>query len=243
MGSANMDGAARSDSRGCVWMTFMSVRRTIGQSALSFLTNPSGTSFHGCPLNVLRLPTLIPSENLFTPAVRDRDPDDLRHNSSALFPPEFYLDHLDQTSVRTTIGAEVAYSECPKLPFELFARTDNDARTWLPAHRARELEVEDPRMGRRRRHQLGGHASVLAMNWYGKARLAATPFTNMTIKNVAVAAIQNVNSFRLLRGRGSGDDDHTVPLSHRLCTFCARSRNGMRMPGQEAIPCPLLEPY
>ncbi|KAJ7189295.1 hypothetical protein GGX14DRAFT_408932 [Mycena pura] len=184
MGSANMDGAAGSDSRGCVWMTFMSV--------LPSMAVPWPLTCETLQ-NVLRLPTLIPSENLFTPAVRDCDPDDLRHNSSALFPPEFYLDHLDQTSVRTTIGAEVAYSECPKLPFELFAHTDNP--TALTNSKLKILVwAGDADINC---NWLGGHASVLAMNWYGKTQLAATPFTNMMIKNVAVTAIQNVDSFRL----------------------------------------------
>ncbi|KAG5220603.1 alpha/beta-hydrolase [Salix suchowensis] len=42
---------------------------------------------------------------------------------------------------------------------------------------------------------LGGHASVLAMDWFGKERLNNTPFTNMTIDGEAVAAIQNVDNF------------------------------------------------
>jgi pyruvate/2-oxoglutarate/acetoin dehydrogenase E1 component len=33
------------------------------------------------------------------------------------------------------------------------------------------------------------------MDWYGKQRLADTPFTNMTINGTAVAAIQNVDNF------------------------------------------------
>ena len=42
---------------------------------------------------------------------------------------------------------------------------------------------------------LGGHASALAMNWTGKAELARTPLTNMTINGKAVAQIQNVKNF------------------------------------------------
>jgi hypothetical protein len=42
---------------------------------------------------------------------------------------------------------------------------------------------------------LGGHASVLAMDWFGNATLHNTPFTNMTIRGQAVAAIQNVDTF------------------------------------------------
>lgn len=42
---------------------------------------------------------------------------------------------------------------------------------------------------------LGGHATVLAMDWYGNETLHDTPFTNMTIDGSAVAAIQNVDNF------------------------------------------------
>ena len=42
---------------------------------------------------------------------------------------------------------------------------------------------------------LGGHASVLAMDWFGSQTLANTPFTNMTINGAPVAAIQNVANF------------------------------------------------
>jgi hypothetical protein len=42
---------------------------------------------------------------------------------------------------------------------------------------------------------LGGHASVLAMNWYGNETLHNTPMTNITIDGVAVAAVQNVDNF------------------------------------------------
>ena len=42
---------------------------------------------------------------------------------------------------------------------------------------------------------LGGHASVLAMDWYGNETLHNTPMTNITINGTAVAAVQNVDNF------------------------------------------------
>ncbi|KAG6908990.1 hypothetical protein DXG01_002479 [Tephrocybe rancida] len=76
-------------------------------------------------------------ENVFVPAVGDRDSDDLRQNGSTpLFPPEYYVDFLGQASVRHLIGAEVAYHECANAPNALFSTTGDvrldDARTWLP---------------------------------------------------------------------------------------------------------------
>ncbi|KAF7794211.1 hypothetical protein EIP86_005343 [Pleurotus ostreatoroseus] len=46
-------------------------------------------------------------ENVFIPAVGDRDSDDLRQNSSALFPPEFYVTFLHNSTITTLIGSEV----------------------------------------------------------------------------------------------------------------------------------------
>ncbi|KAJ7059266.1 alpha/beta-hydrolase [Mycena amicta] len=151
-------------------------------------------------------------ENLFVPAVGSRDSDDLRQNSSALFPPEYYLNYLAQASVRTAIGAEVAYSECPNAPFELFAKTGDDARTWLPqlgalANSTMKILIwaGDADINC---NWLGGHASVLAMDWYGKDRLNAATFTNMTINGSAVAAIKNVDNFSFARVYEAG---HEVP--------------------------------
>ena len=86
-------------------------------------------------------------DNVFVPAVGDRDSDDLRQNSSALFPPEYYVNFLQQASVMKKIGAQAQYSECPDPPYELFTHTGDvshgnqsscyidamkDARTLLP---------------------------------------------------------------------------------------------------------------
>ncbi|KAG6842701.1 hypothetical protein H0H93_003757, partial [Arthromyces matolae] len=48
------------------------------------------------------------------------------------FPPEYYVNYLGLASVTKAIGAKVAYGECPDPPYELFAKTGDDARTLLP---------------------------------------------------------------------------------------------------------------
>ncbi|KAJ7700386.1 Alpha/Beta hydrolase protein [Mycena rosella] len=148
----------------------------------------------------------------FCATVGNRDSDDLRQNSSALFPPEFYLNYLALPAVKTAIGAESTYSECADAPFELFERTGDDARTWLPqlgdlANSTLKILIwaGDADINC---NWLGGHASILAMNWYGKARLAATQFTNMTINGSSVAAIKNVDNFSFARVYAAG---HEVP--------------------------------
>lgn len=62
-------------------------------------------------------------EQTFLPIIGNRDVDDLRQNSSALFPPEFYLNYLAEPSVKAKIGATSVYGECPDPPFELFVTT------------------------------------------------------------------------------------------------------------------------
>ncbi|KAI0752460.1 alpha/beta-hydrolase [Daedaleopsis nitida] len=150
-------------------------------------------------------------ENVFVPAVGDRDSDDLRQNASTPnpFPPEFYVSFLRSATVMQQIGAQARYSECSN---SLFSRTGDDARTLLPQLAA----LADARMkiliwagdADINCNWLGGHASVLAMDWYGNETLHNTPFTNMTIGGKAVAAIQNVDNFTFARVFQSG---HEVP--------------------------------
>ena len=59
-------------------------------------------------------------ENL---AVGNRDAYDLRQNSTAAFPPPYYLTYLNRTDVISAIGAKSNYSECPDGPYDKFTQT------------------------------------------------------------------------------------------------------------------------
>ena len=56
-------------------------------------------------------------------AIGSRDANDLRQNSSALFPPEYYLKYLANTTIMRKIGAESMYDECADPPHQLFENT------------------------------------------------------------------------------------------------------------------------
>ncbi|TBU21286.1 alpha/beta-hydrolase [Dichomitus squalens] len=161
-------------------------------------------------------------ENVFVPAVGDRDSDDLRQNASSPnpFPPEFYLDFLANKTILQKIGAQAKYSECSGPVDDQFSKTGDDARTLLPQLSA----LANARMkiliwagdADINCNWLGGHASVLAMDWYGNQTLHKTPFTNMTIGGKAVAAIQNVDNFSFARVFQAG---HEVPAFQPAAAF------------------------
>ena len=117
------------------------------------------------------------------------------------------MSFLNLNTTRAAIGAEVGYGECVNT---LFGRTGDDARTLLPQLGALVnsglptlIWAGDADINC---NWLGGHASVLAMDWSGKEELNATPFTNMTINGTAVAAIQNVRNFSFARVYAAGHE-------------------------------------
>ncbi|KAJ7677804.1 putative carboxypeptidase S1 [Mycena polygramma] len=150
---------------------------------------------------------------LFEDAVGDLDPYDLRQDSSAAFPPEYYVNYLALSSVTKAIGATSStYSECPDAPYDKIANTGDDARTLLPQLGdvvdsgirvlvwAGDADIIC--------NWLGNQAAVLAMEWSGKAQLAATPLTNITLAGKPIAAVANVNNFTFARVYAAG---HEVP--------------------------------
>ncbi|KAI0073558.1 alpha/beta-hydrolase [Panus rudis PR-1116 ss-1] len=153
-------------------------------------------------------------DNVFVPAVGDRDDEDLRQNASSpnIFPPEFYVQYLHRPDIMKRIGAEARYSECPDAPFIPFTKTGDDARSLLPQLSAlvnSKLKVllwaGDADINC---NWLGCHAVALNMDWFGNETLHRTPFTNMTIRGQPVAAIQNVDNFSFARVFQAG---HEVP--------------------------------
>jgi carboxypeptidase C (cathepsin A) len=147
-----------------------------------------------------------------TPAIGNRDPYDLRQNSSALFPPEYYINFLSDPSILKKIGATSTYSECANPPYDLFENSGDGGRTLLPQLSALVNSKLKTLIWAGDAdiicNWLGGHATVLAMKWYGSETLHKTPLTKMTIDGKAVAEIQNVDNFSFARVYKAG---HEVP--------------------------------
>ncbi|EGO01131.1 hypothetical protein SERLA73DRAFT_179195 [Serpula lacrymans var. lacrymans S7.3] len=160
---------------------------------------------------------------VFVPAVGDRDSYDLRQNASALFPPEYYTHFLHEKRIVDKIGALTRYAECPNPPYNLFEKTGDDARTWLPQLAALAnsglkilIWAGDADINC---NWLGGHASVLAMDWYGNETLHNTPFTNMTLDGKPIAAVQNVDNFTFARVYEAGHEVAAFQPAAALAIF------------------------
>ncbi|KAI0073543.1 alpha/beta-hydrolase [Panus rudis PR-1116 ss-1] len=154
-------------------------------------------------------------ENVFVPSVGDRDDEDLRQNASSPnpFPPSFYVQYLRDPTIQDRIGAEVRFGGgCSSAAGAPFSRTGDDARTLLPQLSALVnsglktlIWAGDADINC---NWLGGHASVLAMDWFGNETLHKTPLTNITLHGKPVAAVQNVANFTFARVFQAG---HQVP--------------------------------
>lgn len=149
---------------------------------------------------------------VLTAAIGNYDPYDLRQNSSALFPPEYYVKYLSIESVKKQIGAETTYKECPNRQYYKIINTGDFARTWLPELSqlansglktliwAGDTDIIC--------NWVGNYAVVLAMDWYGKEELNNTLLTNITLDGTPIASVANVDNFTFARVFGAG---HEVP--------------------------------
>ncbi|KAG6326546.1 hypothetical protein ID866_12543 [Astraeus odoratus] len=157
---------------------------------------------------------------VYVPAIGNYDPYDLRQNSSALFPPEYYVNYLQTPAIQKQIGAETKYSECSSKPYDLVINTGDDARTWLP--QLAELANSGLKILMWAGdtdiicNWIGIYAAILSMDWYGKETLNNTPLTNITLDGTPIASVVNVDNFSFARVYGAG---HEVPAFQPAAAF------------------------
>lgn len=182
-----------------------------------------GTSFSSSADKTCKNADDFCSNNILSPALGDYDPYDLRQNSSALFPPEYYVNFLGLSSTVSAIGAKSTYSECPDAPYEPFVTTGDDARTFLPQLGALAdtglkilIWAGDADIIC---NWVGVQEAMLSMSWSGQATLASTPLTNMTLNGTPVAAVQNVGNFSFARVYGAGHEVAAFQPAAALAIF------------------------
>ncbi|KAF8730365.1 hypothetical protein AX14_005602 [Amanita brunnescens Koide BX004] len=151
-------------------------------------------------------------DTMYTLAVGNYDPYDLRQNSTAAFPPEYYVTYLQTPAIMAQIGANTTYQECPNAPYNKFVPTGDDARTLLPQLGdlvnsklkvliwAGDADIIC--------NWVGNQEAIYAMSWYGQTTLQNTPLQNMTINGNLSAQYVNVDNFSFARVFEAG---HEVP--------------------------------
>ncbi|KAL4071737.1 Alpha/Beta hydrolase protein [Scleroderma yunnanense] len=157
---------------------------------------------------------------VYTPAMGNYDPYDLRQNSSALYPPEYYLTYLSIPAVMKRIGAESQYNECADAPYNLIYDAGDDARSFLPQLSklansglktliwAGDTDIIC--------NWVGVYASVSDMNWYGRDVFNNLPLTNISLDGAPIASVANLDNFSFARVYGAG---HEVPAFRPAAAF------------------------
>jgi len=150
------------------------------------------------------------ADYVVTAAIGDHDEYDLRQGPNQTFPPEYYVNYLQETSVAQKIGAEVPYAECDAVPYYAMWNTGDNAKTLLP--QLSELVNSGLRVLLWHGdadivcNWLGGLSVAQNLIWYGNETFNATPMTNITVNGKTVAAVQNAYNFTFARVYGSGHE-------------------------------------
>ncbi|KAK0195395.1 Alpha/Beta hydrolase protein [Armillaria mellea] len=141
------------------------------------------------------------THDVFNPTVGDRNPNDLRQNSSTpsdeVVPPTFYLDYLHDSNVRDLIGAQVTYDQCDDSVKTRFSRNGETGRSFLSnlAEIASEGKVKlliwagDADM---KANWLGVHECIASMDWPGRSAFSEASLSALTINGKTVGQYKAV---------------------------------------------------
>lgn len=142
---------------------------------------------------------------------------DVRISSTAVDPPETYVNYLSSSTVKAKIGATSTYGECPNAPYNKFASTGDNPRSLLP-------ELSSVIQSGIRVvvwagdadwicNWVGNYYAAQAVTFAGQAAFRAKGLTNYNVKGVSGGQFKTQDNFSFLRVYGAG---HEVPYYRKL---------------------------
>ncbi|MCJ1475710.1 hypothetical protein MMC13_004373 [Lambiella insularis] len=137
---------------------------------------------------------------------------DVREPSNDPYPPATYSSYLTQASVVKAIGAKSTYQECPSAPYNKFANTGDDSRSFL----ATLSSVVDTGLttviwagdADWICNWFGGLNSANAITYSGQSQFAAAPLASYTVSGKQTGTFKSVGNLSFMRVFGAG---HEVP--------------------------------
>ena len=143
----------------------------------------------------------------------DFDVYDIRAPSNDPNPPETYVSYLQSSAVVKAIGAQSAYQECPNAPYQKFASTGDNSRSFLSQLsdivKSGVTTVVWAGDADFICNWFGGLAAANAVSWSGQSQFAAAGLTPYTVAGTQGGTVKTVKNFSFLRVFGAG---HEVPF-------------------------------
>ncbi|TVY52988.1 Carboxypeptidase S1 [Lachnellula cervina] len=151
-------------------------------------------------------------DSSFSAYYPDFDPYDIRQPGSAPFPPETYVNYLNDPAVLKAIGAKTNYSECSDAVDVPFAQFGDGSRSFLPTLSSVVQSGITVLIWAGDADAVcdwfGGFASVNAIEYSGSAEFSSKAVQNYTLGGVAKGTYKSVGNLSWLRVFASG---HEVP--------------------------------
>ncbi|MCJ1452027.1 hypothetical protein MMC28_002367 [Mycoblastus sanguinarius] len=145
-------------------------------------------------------------------AAYDFDVYDIREPSNDPYPPAQYSSYLLEPSVTSAIGAKATYTECPDAPYEKFASTGDDSRSFLPELSSVVQSGVQTVVWAGDADWIcnwfGGLDAANAVTYSGTSAFNAAPLESYTVSGTAGGTFKTVDNFSFLRVFGAG---HEVP--------------------------------
>lgn len=146
-------------------------------------------------------------------SVADFDVYDIRAPSNDPNPPETYVTYLQSAAVVKAIGAKSTYGECPNAPYNKFANSGDDSRTFLPTLSTVVQSGITVLIWAGDADWIcnwfGGLATAEAITYSGSAAFKSKAVANYNVNGVAGGTFKSVGNLSWLRVFGAG---HEVPF-------------------------------